>query len=47
MEQRILELEAQVAKLTTAINKISEMFLAQAKVNDEVLETLKTLSNQE
>lgn len=41
MEERILELEAQVAKLTTAVNKLAQLIYEQTNFNKDVLKLLE------
>lgn len=43
MEQRVLELEAQVVKLKFAIQNLAEQFKSQLKFNEDLIEILKQL----
>ena len=38
MEERVTELEAQVIKLTAAVNKFAKLFSHQNKVNEKQIE---------
>ena len=46
MEQKVLELEAQVAKITLALNNIAKQLEIQQRFNADVITALKKINRE-